>query len=291
MKNHEVVEFLPLIRFMAMLSNILYLPVFVSASVKLPCTVSSWSVVDSYNRKYCKKKHSSLWSLFSAWSMWLRLFSATLAYMVEGSREIDPPYGFCGRDPYSRTFTVQLVKMVTWAFLPTLITVIFHCKIYRLLQMETNRQLRRGADKQRRVLTSSSADLLNRSQRKVVRRMRILEHRIVAIIILKCLGHYPIAFFYLMKKEEQPEPVTNLIVLLIHFSSTVFNAVRLFMIYSAPKKHCLFLEDRFRIQCSTIKYICTYWVIQSTHLGTSWLRGSGNEEALSDSTWEPLYVH
>lgn len=77
----------------------------------------------------------------------------------------------------------------------------------------------------RRSSIISPLVLMNNRQQKEMRRLRRLARRIVWMIVMDLAAHYPIALFYLLRSSENPRPVTNLFVLLLHISSAFFNSV------------------------------------------------------------------
>ncbi|GAU94533.1 hypothetical protein RvY_06289 [Ramazzottius varieornatus] len=113
--------------------------------------------------------------------------------------------------------------MTTWAFVPTVVTATCYVVTHRLLHQHTN--IRFAEYRERHHLHSNASAHVDQSLQRAVQRMKCLSHRIIVMIILKFSVHYPIAFFYLLRTEDDLKPLTNLIVLSLHFSSTLFNAV------------------------------------------------------------------
>ena len=126
----------------------------------------------------------------------------SLSYIPAGNREIDPPYGFCGSEPYRQTRVIQVVKLTSWVFIPTIITASCYWFVYGVA-----REMRQ--DKQPRSVVS-------------LRRLMI---RIRWMVVLKTIAHYPVALFYLVRHDESPHPTANLIVITVHFCSALFDAV------------------------------------------------------------------
>lgn len=94
--------------------------------------------------------------------------------------------------------------------------------------------------RRRRSSVISPLVLMNNKQRKEVRRLRRLARRIIWMVVIKVVAQYPIALFYLLKSHDNPRPMTNLFVLLMHFSSALFNSVstaKLLGTYWAPKRN------------------------------------------------------
>lgn len=147
-----------------------------------------------------QKKHVA--AILVAFTYFLSALVPSISYLPAGTREIDPPYGFCGLEPHKQDGAIKLVRLISWVFAPTTVTSVCYWMVYRMLR-ETKR------DKQAR----SSA------------RLRRLFIRIRWMVLLKILAHYPVALFYLIRADESPKPTINLIVLTLHFCSPLFNAV------------------------------------------------------------------
>lgn len=161
------------------------------------------------------------------------------AYVTSGRGEIDPPYDLCGHDPYDdrHNHGAQIVKMTAWAFLPTVVTAVCYGQVHRLLRKENNARSARDFAHQRRQRCASSS-----SPQREVQCLQVLSYRLVVMILLKFVVHYPIAFFYLLRSGEASKPGIHLLVLTLHFSSTFFNAVR------KPKRQRKNPSDRSNLQ-------------------------------------------
>lgn len=79
--------------------------------------------------------------------------------------------------------------------------------------------------RRRRSSVISPLVLMKNKQRKEMRRLRSLARRIVWMVVMELFAHYPIALFYLLRSDDNPRPMTNLLVLVMHFSVAFFNSV------------------------------------------------------------------
>ncbi|GAU94529.1 hypothetical protein RvY_06287-2 [Ramazzottius varieornatus] len=153
----------------------------------------------------------------------ISFLASASAYVTSSRGEIDPPYDLCGHDPYddSHSYGAQIVKMTAWAFLPTVVTAVCYGQVHRLLRKEKNSRSQRDSAQQRRQRSAPPS-----SPQREVQCLQVLSYRLVVMILLKVVVHYPIAFFYLLRSGEASKPGIHLLVLTLHFSSTFFNAVR-----------------------------------------------------------------
>ncbi|GAV08985.1 hypothetical protein RvY_18597 [Ramazzottius varieornatus] len=170
------------------------------------------------------------------------LVTASVPFMFTDEMEIKPPYGFCGPNTHQYAKGIQIVKMVIWVFVPSLITLASYLKIYTGLKRRRDAFYESTStpspQDERRLTASYSASLhcsgseavlafdvstTNRNYHRAGSRLKRLSRKMLAMLLTKLTAHMPIALFYLLTTRENRDPALNLVVLSLNFASTLFH--------------------------------------------------------------------
>ena len=144
-----------------------------------------------------------------------------------------PPYGYCGVNTHRYNTVIQAVKMTLWIFVPMLITVACYMKIFCILKtripVSVNKEERRCAwwkgNWRSADVGAGGESICGTTQARSTAMLHLLTKRMMATLFIKVISHLPLALHYLINNREDRDSVGTLIVLALHYASTLFHPV------------------------------------------------------------------